>query len=258
MNRLNEHNAREIIYEYIFKKYNLEPQYLFSDSPSIAVLKHEGTKGKWYGLIMPVSGKKLSVNLPKEDVLILTVKCDPLMIGALRMGEGYYQAYHMNKEHWLSILLDGTVDEEEIFGLIDISFELRQSPSARINGKPKNWIIPSNPKFYDIVKGFEKSDIHDWTQSSKMAVGDIVYMYVGVPYRAIMYKCEVLEVDLPRYWEPKSDKKAMKIKLIKSYSKDFLNKDVLLAYGIKNVRGPRYMPKDLLEKIEAEQSEIHN
>lgn len=193
MSRLNEHNAREIIYDYIFNKYNSKPQYLFSDSPNIAVLKHDGAKGKWYGLIMPVSGKKLSVHLPKEDVLILTVKCDPLMIGALRMSEGYYQAYHMNKEHWLSILLDGTVDEEEIFRLIDISFELTQSPSARINGRPKNWIIPSNPKLYDIVKGFEESDVHDWTQSSKMAVGDTVYMYVGVPYRAIMYKCGFLK-----------------------------------------------------------------
>ncbi len=258
MAKLNKSNAREIIYDYVLEKYQTEPQYLFSDSPGTAILRHEGSKGKWYGLIMCVSGKKLSQSLPDEAVLILTVKCDPLMIGALRMNEGYYQAYHMNKEHWLSILLDGTVDEEEIFGLIDISYELTESKTVRMKGKPKNWIIPSNPKLYDIVKGFEESDIHDWTQSSKMAVDDTVYIYVGVPYRAIMFRCEVLEVDLPRYWEPNSDKKAMKIKLVKSYGKDFLNKDVLLAYGIKNVRGPRYMPKDLLEKIEAEQSEIHN
>lgn len=46
------------------------------------------------------------------------------MIGGLRKEEGILPAYHMNKEHWITVLLDGTVEKEEICNLIDISFEL--------------------------------------------------------------------------------------------------------------------------------------
>lgn len=37
---------------------------------------------------------------------------------------GILPAYHMNKEHWITILLDGTVSKEKICELIDISYEL--------------------------------------------------------------------------------------------------------------------------------------
>ncbi|MBF1202590.1 MAG: MmcQ/YjbR family DNA-binding protein, partial [Fusobacterium periodonticum] len=33
-------------------------------------------------------------------------------------------AYHMNKKHWCTICLDGTVELEKIYNLIDISYEL--------------------------------------------------------------------------------------------------------------------------------------
>ena len=36
----------------------------------------------------------------------------------------YFPAYHMNKKYWCTICLDGTVELEEIYKLIDISYEL--------------------------------------------------------------------------------------------------------------------------------------
>ncbi len=255
---MDEFNAREILFSYVKEKYGTSPEYPFSNDFDSAVLRHEGEKGKWYALFMSVNGKKISPSLPDRTVQILNLKGDPLMIGALRQNPGYYSAYHMNKEHWFTVLLDGTVDEEEIFGLIDISFEMTEKGAKHKRGGKTDWLIPSNPKLYDIVKGFEESEIHDWSQSSNVKAGDTVYMYVGVPYRAIMFKCEVLKTDFERYWDERPGKKAMKLKLVKSYGKDFLNKDVLLAYGIKNVRGPRYMPRDLIEKIEAVTGELHN
>ena len=48
----------------------------------------------------------------------------PEMIGSLRKDEGILPAYHMNKEHWITILLDGTVPKQKICDLIDISFDL--------------------------------------------------------------------------------------------------------------------------------------
>lgn len=46
------------------------------------------------------------------------------MLGSLLEEKGFYPAYHMNKEHWITIFLDGSVDDEKILSLIDISYDL--------------------------------------------------------------------------------------------------------------------------------------
>ena len=52
------------------------------------------------------------------------MKCDPLMTGSLLGREGFFPAYHMNKDKWLSVALDGSADDEQIKMLLDMSFEL--------------------------------------------------------------------------------------------------------------------------------------
>lgn len=78
---------------------------------------------KWYGVVIEVTEKRLGLNGDKI-VDVLNVKCDPILIGPLRQQKGYYPAYHMNKESWISILLDDSVPLEEIKGLIDLSYNL--------------------------------------------------------------------------------------------------------------------------------------
>ena len=45
-------------------------------------------------------------------------------IEKLKDNKKYFPAYHMNKKHWCTICLDGTVELKEIYKLIDISYEL--------------------------------------------------------------------------------------------------------------------------------------
>ena len=59
-----------------------------------------------------------------EPVSILDIKCPPMLAGSLRMQEGILPAYHMSKNSWISILLDGSVPEETVRSLIDMSFDL--------------------------------------------------------------------------------------------------------------------------------------
>lgn len=59
-----------------------------------------------------------------QPVEVVNVKCDPLIIGSLRQSPGFLPAYHMNKEQWLTVLLDGTVSEKKILELIDWSYDL--------------------------------------------------------------------------------------------------------------------------------------
>ena len=51
--------------------------------------------------------------------------------GSLRRGQGFLPAYHMNRENWVSVLLDGTVPEEEIKRLIELSYELTAPKQKR-------------------------------------------------------------------------------------------------------------------------------
>ena len=46
------------------------------------------------------------------------------LIGSLRLKEGFFPAYHMNKEKWITIFLDGTVPKNEICDLLDLSYDL--------------------------------------------------------------------------------------------------------------------------------------
>ena len=68
---------------------------------------------KWFALVVEINARKLGLAEDKT-VDVLNIKCDPMMIGSLRMKEGFFPAYHMNKENWISILLDGTVSGDEI------------------------------------------------------------------------------------------------------------------------------------------------
>lgn len=114
---------REEVFAYVKKRYGTEPDYPWMDQN--AVLRHEDNK-KWYGLVLTVGADKLGMQAD-EMVDVINVKCDPVLIGSLRTKNGFFPAYHMNKNSWISILLDPVVPEEELKSLIDFSYELTQS-----------------------------------------------------------------------------------------------------------------------------------
>ncbi len=111
---------RQEVFDYVKQKYNALPDYPWADQN--AALRHRENK-KWYALIMEVDREKLGL-LDEGTVQILNVKCDPMLIGSLRMQEGFHPAYHMNKDKWISVRLDGSVPEDEIRSLIDGSYGL--------------------------------------------------------------------------------------------------------------------------------------
>ena len=66
-----------------------------------------------------------TVDISKEEMIdIINIKLDPEMILQLSSQKGFRPAYHMNKTHWITIILDGSVMDDEIYNLIDISFDL--------------------------------------------------------------------------------------------------------------------------------------
>ncbi len=79
-------------------------------------------KGKWYGLMMEVPLQKLGVT-SKADALILNVKIHPEDKERLLSTDGVYEAYHMNKKHWISIALNVCTDDALIKECIYTSYK---------------------------------------------------------------------------------------------------------------------------------------
>ena len=113
---------REEIENYINENYNTLQEYPWTKYPNYTTFKHRNNK-KWFALIADVQYEKLKIE--KEGMVdIINLKNLPEMIGSLRKENGILPAYHMNKEHWITLLLDGTVEKQKICDLIDISYEL--------------------------------------------------------------------------------------------------------------------------------------
>ena len=54
----------------------------------------------------------------------MVVKCEPDMLSMMIQVKGFLPGYHMNKENWLTVLLDGTVEEAKILDFFDMSYDL--------------------------------------------------------------------------------------------------------------------------------------
>ena len=116
--------TKEDVLRYAQERYGTLPEHPWAKYPSIIVLRH-GTsgEGKWYGLLLPVPPAKLG--LPREaSVWVLNVKCEPALGDALRDGETILPAYHMNKEHWISLVLDSAISANQVLDLLDMSYQL--------------------------------------------------------------------------------------------------------------------------------------
>lgn len=122
---------RKEIEKYINENYDILQEYPWDDSPTHTTFKHKNNQ-KWFALIMYVPYEKLSIK-KEGNANIINLKSIPEMIGGLRQIKGILPAYHMNKEHWISVLLDGTVPKKKICDLIDISYDLTKSKNKRNN-----------------------------------------------------------------------------------------------------------------------------
>lgn len=232
----------------IYDKYGDAPVFPW-DNDDAGVFKNPNN-GKWYALIMSIDRSKLDKKL-SDEVEIVNIKLDEAKIPELHRQKGFYPAYHMNKKNWLTITLDESVPDDVLLALVDESHAFTLGKHRRNRGGNNAWLVPANPKFFDIEAAFAKQKEIIWKQSSDLQVGDTAYMYVGAPISAILYKCAVTVVNIPYDYEDENLKisKVMKIKLIKKYAKDFMGFAKLGEYGVRSVRGPRICPPNLVDVL---------
>ena len=113
--------TKEVV-DYVKNKYGDELEFLWEKSPKNAVI-HRESSNKWYAVILTISKRKLNLD---SDKIIEVINLHNIAeeIEKLIDNKKYFPAYHMNKKYWCTICLDGTVELEKIYKLIDISYEL--------------------------------------------------------------------------------------------------------------------------------------
>ena len=125
--------TRDELFAYVKATFGTEPDYPWPQEPEYAVLRH-ADNGKWYGIVMSVPLSKLG--LPgKGNVEIINVKSAQVLDMLLYGDPGILPAYHMNKKHWITILLESGFAEKELRDLLMESYRLTQ---RRKNGFPAN------------------------------------------------------------------------------------------------------------------------
>ncbi len=130
--------------QFIMENYNAKADYPWLKYPNYEVFRHSSNQ-KWFALIMDVPKDKLGLH-GSEPLNVVNFKCDPILVGSLRGEAGIFPAYHMNKEQWITVALDGSVSDEQIKMLLDMSYEATASKKSKScgavrsnqNGKPES------------------------------------------------------------------------------------------------------------------------
>ena len=113
---------RQELEAYLADIYSTNGEHLFTKYPSFLVFRHNGNR-KWFAVIMDLPRKNLGLTGDGE-ISVVNLKCDTRLIGTFREEPGIFPGWHMNKAHWLSVALDGTVEDEKIKFLAAMSYEL--------------------------------------------------------------------------------------------------------------------------------------
>ena len=112
----------KMIIQYVKEKYKDDLEYLWKKFPNNAIWRNK-RNNKWYGALLVVSENKLGISSDKVvEIIDLRYQKDKIkeVIDHNKILEGY----HMNKNSWITIRLDESVEIEEIYKLIDNSYKL--------------------------------------------------------------------------------------------------------------------------------------
>ena len=108
--------------------YGTSPDYPFDEDFETAVLRHADNR-KWYAIVMRVSRRKFGID-SDEVIDVVNLKLPTEMLGSFGAADGVYPAYHMNKLHWISVLLPDAPNDVVRF-LLNASFEATKSSKKK-------------------------------------------------------------------------------------------------------------------------------
>ncbi|MCM1286671.1 MAG: MmcQ/YjbR family DNA-binding protein [Clostridium sp.] len=117
----------KMLIEYVRETYGDELEFLWSKLPDNAIWRRKDNN-KWYGALLTIQRCKLGID-SQEIVEVVDLRAEPEELEKLVDEKLYFPGWHMNKKHWYTIILDGSVPNDELFRRIDISYALDDKKS---------------------------------------------------------------------------------------------------------------------------------
>jgi predicted DNA-binding protein (MmcQ/YjbR family) len=116
--------AKKVI-QYIKTKYGAGPEFLWARSPNTSIFRNR-RNNKWYAALIVIPKDKLGIP-GAGDIEILNLKLDPGLITTIIDRKSFFPGWHMNKGHWVTVLLDDSVQDKDLCALIDLSYKITDS-----------------------------------------------------------------------------------------------------------------------------------
>lgn len=126
---------RDELEAFILEAYHADADHPWRKYPNYEVFRHSNNR-KWFAIIMDIPKNKLGMK-GEELLEVVNFKSDPILIGALREEPGFFPAYHMSKDNWITAALDGSVSDDKIKMLLDMSYQAT-APKARKRNADKS------------------------------------------------------------------------------------------------------------------------
>ena len=120
--------TKQQFFSYCLSAHSTAPDYPFEGDFETAVFRHLDNC-KWYAIVMRVSRRKFGFD-SDEVIDVVNLKLPTEMFGSFGASDGVYPAYHMNKLHWVSVLLPDSPDDVVQF-LVNVSFEATKSKAKK-------------------------------------------------------------------------------------------------------------------------------
>ncbi len=108
---------------YVAKKYGRDMEYLWARMPDDGIWRRVDND-KWFGGMFHVRKDKIIAGPSADIIEILDIRCAPDVIDFIVDKKLVFPGWHMNKRHWITIVLDGRMELGQIKNLLDNSFEL--------------------------------------------------------------------------------------------------------------------------------------
>lgn len=108
---------------YVQKKYGRTLEFLWAKLPLCAIWRR-ADNDKWFGAVMTIPQNKIIPGAPAEMIEILDIRCAPDMLDFIVDKKKIFPGWHMNKNHWITVPLDGRLTLRDIYKLLDASYQI--------------------------------------------------------------------------------------------------------------------------------------
>ena len=162
--------SKEII-KYVEQKYNDKLEYLWEKFDDNAIWRNK-QNNKWYGVLLIISESKLGIQSDKM-IEIIDLRYQKEKIEDIVDNKKFFRGYHMNKNNWITIKLDNSVDTETICNLIDNSYNLSIGNKCNLTGDSLS------QKVYDYLRKIPKGKVVTYKQVAEYIGNKVLARVVG-------------------------------------------------------------------------------